>query len=77
MIMAKIKKELLLTLEETDALTKANLVLEKIIKVLDTEEDYLGEGITYPDILDEIYRNIESCFYIKQAKMPIFFIQNT
>ena len=60
--MAKMKKELVLTNEEIDALTKADLVLEKIIKVLVTEEDYLGEGISYPDILDEIYQDIESCF---------------
>lgn len=72
--MAKIKKELILTLEEIDALTNANLVLEKIVKRLDIEEDYLGEGIEYPDILNKIYRNMENCFYIEQAEMPIFFI---
>ena len=60
--MAKMKRELILTNEETDALIKAELVLEKILKVLDAEEDYLGEGIKYPNILDKIYQDIESCF---------------
>lgn len=63
--MAKMKKELVLTNEEIDTLTQANLVLEKIVKRLDIEEDYLGEGIEYPDILNKIYRNMENCFYIK------------
>ena len=74
--MAKMKKELVLTNEEIDTLTKANIVLEKILKVLDTEEACLGEGVRYPDILDEIYQDIENCF-IEQAEMPIFFTQNT
>lgn len=63
--MAKIKKALILTLEETDTLTKANLVLEKIVERLEIEEDYLGEGIEYPNILNKIYQNIENCFYIE------------
>lgn len=63
--MAKIKKELILTNEEIDTLTKANLVLEKILKALDAEDGiFLGHGdIEYPNILDEVYRSIDSCFY--------------
>lgn len=63
--MAKIKKELILTNEEIDTLTKANLVLEKIIKELDVKDGiFLGCGdIGYPNILDEVYQSIDSCFY--------------
>ncbi len=60
--MAKMKRELVLTEEEIDALTKADLVLEKIIDTLGFEEVSLGKDVRYPDILDEIYQDIENCF---------------
>lgn len=62
--MAKMKKELVLTNEEIDTLVKANFVLEKILRILDIEDDILlnGGAIEYPDILDEVYQNIENCF---------------
>lgn len=62
--MAKFKRELVLTNEEIDALTKADLVLEKILKVIDAEDGILLDGdIKYPGILDEIYQDIGHCFY--------------
>lgn len=60
--MARMRKELVLTEEEIDALTKADLVLEKIIDTLGFEEASLGKDVRYPDILDEIYQDIENCF---------------
>ena len=60
--MARMRKELVLTEEEIDALTKADLVLEKIINTLVFEEASLGKDVRYPDILDEIYQDIENCF---------------
>lgn len=51
-----------MTEEEIDALTKADLVLEKIIDTLGFEEVSLGKDVRYPDILDEIYQDIENCF---------------
>ncbi len=63
--MAKMKRELELTIEETDTLTKASIVLVKILKVLDSEDGMLlGSGdIEYPDILNEMYQNVNDCFY--------------
>lgn len=63
--MAKMKRELELTIEEKDTLTKASIVLVKILKVLDSEDGMLlGSGdIEYPDILNEMYQNVNDCFY--------------
>lgn len=60
--MAKMKKELILTNEEIDALTKAENVLVKIVEVLDVDGDYLNKDIRYPDILKKIYLDIENCY---------------
>lgn len=59
-----VKKELKLTTEEIATLEKAQIILKGIVNKLDAEEDYLGKGIEYPDILNRIRRTIDTCFYL-------------